>query len=150
RDLGTALAAVERELAAADLHNLVERLRAAYGADAIAGPEARAVAEQCRRLWAGRGLIAARLGPGWARGAREDLLDLAILWADLQGRTGGGPQGRRAALAVLAEAERLCGPAAALARERAAHAAALGLAAPPAPPPETAWDHFTLGRSLFL
>jgi tetratricopeptide (TPR) repeat protein len=94
-------------------------------------------------------------GPALEPVVRDDLLDLAIFWADLQVRLAppaGKGEARRKALAVLAEAEALFGPSRVLDEERKLHGAPLtpdpGTAdrSPRAPP--TAWEHYALGRAL--
>jgi hypothetical protein len=96
-------------------------------------------------------------GPGLEPAVREDLLDLAIVWADLQVRlapTDGKEEARRRALTALAEAEALCGPSLVLDEERRLHAApgrpaGRGARAPGREgAPDTAWDHYALGRAL--
>src|SRR5262249_62434232 len=97
-----------------------------------------------------RGRVADRAGgpreEGAVEQARADLIDLALLWSDLKRRLRPGDESARAeAREVLAEAETLCGPSAALARERQA----LGGAAPQAQPAgRTPWERLALGRSL--
>jgi tetratricopeptide (TPR) repeat protein len=90
---------------------------------------------------------------------RSDLLDLAILWADLHVQVATPDQidqARREALQVFAEAEREFGTSIVLSRERQKVAAALGrddLASQAAQQvaaltPQTAWEHYAIGRSL--
>jgi tetratricopeptide (TPR) repeat protein len=90
---------------------------------------------------------------------QADLLDLAILWADLRVRSAAGEgatQAHREALGVLAEAEARLGPSPALDRERQTHAEALGLhdlaktaaRAAAERAPRTPGEHYALGRSL--
>jgi tetratricopeptide (TPR) repeat protein len=155
------VARAERGQAAVDLHELCERLRPLYGADRLPPGQVAAAEEQCRRLWGRREVIADRLGSGPGGGpVRADLLDLALLWSQLHTRhaaPGRRGKAREEALAVLAEAETLCGPSRVLLLERAAHARALGregeaeAAARAAAelPPRTAWEHYALGRAYF-
>jgi Flp pilus assembly protein TadD len=79
---------------------------------------------------------------------RADLLDAAVLWADFHTRRAEPNEvaaARREALGVLAEAQQLLGPSAALARERQALG---GPAAGNEPGPRTAWEHYAVGRLL--
>ena len=106
------------------------------------------------------GRCAEALEPEIAQRLRTDLLDLAILWADLRVRLTSEheaeAEARRDALRILDEAERLFGASPVLAHERQSHAAALGLTevarlaarrrAELAP--KSAWEHYALGRSL--
>jgi eukaryotic-like serine/threonine-protein kinase len=72
---------------------------------------------------------------------RRDLTEASVLWSHARGRE----DGPLAALAVLAEAETLLGPSPVLSRERAD----LGGPSPViVPEPRTAWEYYTLGRSL--
>ncbi len=105
-------AARRREQVARDLSALADRIRFLYDPNSLSPGEARALEERCGALWEMRDLVlersAAELQPGAEQRARTDLLDLAILWADLRVR-GAGPAGprraRQEALAVLDEAE---------------------------------------------
>jgi serine/threonine protein kinase/tetratricopeptide (TPR) repeat protein len=162
-ELRAQLRLVERAQAASELHRFVERIRGFYGVDLVSPGQAQAVEVHCHEFWQKRRLIAERLEPQPAPEAveqiRTDLLDLAIVWADLRVRRLSGAQARAArseALQVLADAEALFGPSVVLSAERQAHAAALGLtdtaeaAARRAVSltPRTAWEHYALGRSL--
>jgi serine/threonine protein kinase/tetratricopeptide (TPR) repeat protein len=141
----------ERGQAARELHALCERLRPLYGAADLPDAEARALAADCLELWRRRGLFADGLDEPGQEQLRADLLDLAVLWADLRaGRAGPGEAhaARAEALKMLNEAEALLGPGCVLARERRDHARALGRAAPDTPAaPRTAWEHYALGRA---
>jgi eukaryotic-like serine/threonine-protein kinase len=116
---------------------------------------------RCRTFWDDRGRVVERLspagGPALEPAAREDLLDLAIVCADLQVRLAPPDrkeEARRQALTVLAEAEALCGPSPVLDEERRRHAApgrpaGCGARAPGRDgAPDTAWEHYALGRAL--
>jgi serine/threonine protein kinase/tetratricopeptide (TPR) repeat protein len=152
----------ERGQKAGELHGLCERLRPLYGADSLSADQARAAAENCRELWQQRELIARRLGQASApesdREVQADLLDLAILWANLRVRqavAGEADAAHREALEVLAQAEALCGLSCVLCQERRTHALALGWTAVAeaarrqgaAMLPRTAWEHYALGRA---
>ncbi len=150
-----------RALAAQQLHAAADRMRFLLDADSLAHRELQALETQCGKIWQARELILdnsqTALEPEMEQRLRTDLLDLAILWADLRVRlTEGDHQTRRDALQVLAEAETLFGPSQALFRERQAHAQALELpeVAQAAAfdmstiAPKTAWDHYALGRFL--
>jgi serine/threonine protein kinase/tetratricopeptide (TPR) repeat protein len=150
----------ERGQVGGDLHALAERVRPLYGADFLPAEEARAVAGQCRTLWEKRELIVGRLGqqpdPDLDQQVQADLLDLAVLWANLRVRLAPpaeAPLARKEALDVLAQAEALFGPSCVLYRERQTLARALGLAdgvaarQSLAPAPRNAWEHYALGRA---
>jgi serine/threonine protein kinase/Flp pilus assembly protein TadD len=160
-ELADGLRRAELGQGAGELHALAEQLRTAYGAEALNPAAARAVEAQCRALWQRRGLILGRLAdptdPDLGRQVRGDLMELAVLGADLRVRlAAGGEAARREALDVLGEAEALFGPGCVLARERQAHAAALGLTElaraagrqADALGPATAWEHVAVGRGL--
>lgn len=146
-----------RGLKAGDLHDLADLIRFRHGLAPPSADEARILLRDCRAVWAERAWLtnpsSGALGPEAERRVRTDLLELAVVWADLRVRLS-PPEGldaaRREALGVLDEADRAYGPSLALARERRAYAEALGLAATTdAPPPRarTAWEHYDLGRS---
>jgi tetratricopeptide (TPR) repeat protein len=122
----------------------------------------RTLERRLRRIWESRGRILPQpvegLDEGLLQRLRIDFLDLAILWSDLRVRLAAGsePDARRDALRTLDEAERLFGASPVVARERQAHAEALGLVelareaarARAELAPRTAWEHYALGRSL--
>jgi serine/threonine protein kinase/Tfp pilus assembly protein PilF len=152
----------ERGQLAGELHLLCERVRPLYGADVLPAGQARAVADQCQELWQKRELIVQRLGgqpdPELGQQVVLDLLDLAIVWANLRVRLAAPAEAaaaRREALDVLAQAEALFGPSCVLYQERSALARAQGLtdAAEAAArqgaalTPRTAWEHYALGRA---
>jgi serine/threonine protein kinase/Flp pilus assembly protein TadD len=146
--------------AARELHQLVETMRALYGADGLPLDDARRLEAQARRIWDQRDSIARRLsgpGGGAASEAKGDLIELAILWSDLHLRSATSSQGRSAAceaLDVLLEAERLAGPRRVLCRAQQRYALAAGedqLASEAAGKaarlaPASAWEHYALGR----
>jgi tetratricopeptide (TPR) repeat protein len=157
RELSHQLRLADRAAAGQELHGIVERLRPLYGADELPPAQARALQRQCRSFWEQRGRIADRLlpqpAPALDEQVRTDMLDLAVLWTDLRVRAAGADAkgaARRQALDVLDEAEALFGRSCVLERERHDHAAALGLAPPPAASaePGTPWEHYALGRAL--
>jgi serine/threonine protein kinase len=148
----------ERVRAATELHLACDRLRPLYGADVLPDQQARAVEAHCHELWQNREQIAKCLGPESEAQVRTDLLDLAILWANVRGRLAGSDgagAAHREALAVLAEAEALFGPSCVLFQERRVHALALGQVAEAAAAgrraaelqPRGAWEHYALGRA---
>jgi tetratricopeptide (TPR) repeat protein len=149
--------------AAQDLHQFAERIRGLASGGSLP-PEARAVAAHCHTFWERRGWITERLGSLPDLQLREqiktDLLDLAVLGADLRVRLAPVNEvdaSRRQALGMLADAEVLFGPSAVTCSERQAQARALGMteAAETARRegaallPRSAWEHFTLGRARF-
>jgi serine/threonine protein kinase/tetratricopeptide (TPR) repeat protein len=166
RMLGTAEKAQTialRAAAAGDLHRLTDRLRFLYGMAHFPPETLRELDAGCRDLWLNRRMIADWLSPSLGSDAqadvRNDLLDLAIYWADL--KVARAPlslkqEARREALVVLNEAETLLGPSAVVEQERKFHGAVRresvrgDLARGPGQKPasHTAWEHYALGRSL--
>jgi tetratricopeptide (TPR) repeat protein len=131
------LLAARQGAAAAKLHAVTERLRLLAGGEALSADEVRALEARCRTAWEARHVVGEQ--------AREDLIDLALLWAELKERLAAPQKASRAELlAVLAEAEVLCGPDAALADAR--HV--LDERAGSVPPARTFHEHAALGRSL--
>ena len=145
---------------AAQLHGLADRVRFLYAA----GP---AATDAARKLEASPGGDLARpradrpaTGGGGGRAGtarlRTDLLDLAILWADLRVELAGEamrPEAHREALRTLAEAEADWGPSVVLTQERRFHAEAIGGRDDAAPQadgmaPRTAWECYAMGRAL--
>src|SRR5262249_35566879 len=124
RDLEGQLRLAKRAQAADDLHNLVDRIRFLYGAESPAAGS-RALGTRCRAVWEERqrilDLFGVELEPAIEQRIRTDLLDLALLWADLRVRRAPRKEAesaRREALQVLAEAEALLGPSPLLFRQR--------------------------------
>ncbi|MBV8314739.1 MAG: tetratricopeptide repeat protein [Planctomycetaceae bacterium] len=157
RALGDELALALRDGRAADLHRLVDLIRFRYGIDPPPPEEARTLTRRGRALWKARSeLLAPGVGrrePEVERGIRADLLDFALVWADLRVRSAPAAEAddaRREALRVLEEAEDLLGPSPAIDRERRTHAGPLGRAGSSPTPsalPKSAWEHYDLGRS---
>jgi tetratricopeptide (TPR) repeat protein len=152
-----------RAQAAGDLHDLAERLRFRYDAEAIPSADWQALEMQAGALWRKRDLILSQVGsglrPDLEQQVHSDLLDLAILWSGLHVRLAGDDLTRpyrKDALGVLQEAERLFGPTRVLCLEMQEHAQALGRpdearrAAQRAQDlaPVSAWDHQALGCHL--
>ncbi len=146
-----------------ELHSLVERLRFLDGLDALPADRLRNLEAGCREVWRGRFRLTnptdTPLAPEIERRIRTDLLDLAILWADLRVRLAPADQlhqARREALQVLAQAEAELGTSVVLSREQQVYAEALGLAdearrasnAAGQLEPRTAWEHYMVGRAM--
>lgn len=144
----------ERAMIASELHRLTDRLRFLSSAFDLPSKSLRAIAPSCRAFWEGRTKIVQRLSPKEASPldptVRDDLLDLAIFWADLQVRLAsptGQTEARLQAIEVLQEAEILFGPSPVLDEQRRqyGHPVAAGKQTSG---PLSAWEHYALGRSL--
>jgi serine/threonine protein kinase/Flp pilus assembly protein TadD len=139
-----------------ELHRLADRVRFLDGAADGPVEQLRGLEACCDALWQKRCCVLHRVGamndPKLRQMVHEDLLDLALVWADLHVRLappGEADEARRQALVVLAEAEALCGPSAVLDEERQRHGG---------PPPPggrvpgkdaaTAWQRCALARAL--
>ena len=151
-----------RGQAAEQLHVLTNQIRLYCGDEGRTLKEVQTLEEHCQKIWNTRGLlvkpVGARLEPALEEQIQADMLDLAILWAELRSRS--APADRvqevcRDALQLLTEAEKLLGSSIILTRERQAYlekldeAPAAGGAAPLATElvPQTAWEHLYMGRS---
>jgi serine/threonine protein kinase/Flp pilus assembly protein TadD len=150
-DLRGALGQARRQWAVQELHLLADRVRYLYPFDTLPGPALRELEASCRKAWANRGPIRERLAVGpAAEDVQADLLDLALLGAELRARCAqaddrtSSQEGKQ----VLAEAEAEFGPSAALARARCRAGAPAGEVAAESPEPRTAWEHYALGRML--
>jgi tetratricopeptide (TPR) repeat protein len=154
-----------RRLASAeDLHDIADRVRFAALSASVPEGDLRGLEQSCRALWDNRTRILALHGAGTppdetTRRVRADLLDVAIIRADLRLRLARGDRAdevRRDALRLLAEAEEEFGPNAVLLRERERLARALGRQEEARAaarrraerPPTTAWEYCALGRRL--
>jgi eukaryotic-like serine/threonine-protein kinase len=148
---------------AQQLHEIADRFRLLYGSEAIPAAKLEVLRAQCREFWDKRDLILERLGTERKTAIQDrihqDLLDLAILGADMRVRLAGKngiTTARQEALEVLAQAEALFGNSAVLYHERRVHAEALGLLEIAGEarhlaaecPPRKAWEHYAVGRSL--
>jgi serine/threonine protein kinase len=142
---------------ATQLHGLADRVRLLYAAGPMPTATARKFEGRLAEIWRAREQIDRRLADEAARARlRADLLDLAILWADLRvalADESARPEAHREALRTLAEAEADWGPSPVLSQERRFHAEAIGrredTARPDAgPAPRTAWESYAIGRAL--
>jgi serine/threonine protein kinase/tetratricopeptide (TPR) repeat protein len=147
-----ARAEADRAAAARELHQLADRLRFLYGAEPSPLDGLVALEALCRAFWDKRGRVVERLsltpGATLEPAVRDDLLDVAIVSADLRvspAPPDGKEQARREAVAVLDEAEALCGPSPVVDAERRLYGAA---ARRSGRAPETAWEHWALARAL--
>jgi serine/threonine protein kinase len=147
--------AADRAGAVRELHQLADRVRFLYGADHLAPEALQGLEGCCRTFWKDRERVVERLrtagGAALEAAARDDLLDLAIFWADLQIHLtppASKEAARRQALTVLAQAEALLGPSPVLDEERVLHDASGRSAGRSVRVPETAWEHYALSRAL--
>lgn len=157
----------KRQDTTAQLRQLMNRIRLHHAVTNLTPSALGQLQQASQDLWARRGEI---LALNKEHGRRDDidqqvetdLLDLAVIWADIQVRLypTPGPQRQQAlrnALQTLADAEALFGPKLTLYRQRQTYAQALGLDdlartaahAVAAVPAHTAWDHYSSGRSLY-
>jgi serine/threonine protein kinase/Flp pilus assembly protein TadD len=146
-------AAADRSAAVGELQQLADRVRFLYGADHLPFQDLQALKERCAALWEQRQRVAERVSAGGPPEpvVRENLLDLALFWADLQvrlARPAEKDEARRQALAVLDQAEALLGPNPVLGAERTAYGAARQPPGLKVPAVHTAWEHCALGRVL--
>jgi eukaryotic-like serine/threonine-protein kinase len=145
---------VERVRVARELHRLTDRVRFLYSTFQHTFKDLHAIVPSCRSFWESRTKIVERLSADDASllgpSVQEDLLDLAIFWAELQVRLAPPAErkeARKKALAVLNEAEALFGPSPVLDEERRYY----GQPAPARNQPSrplSAWEHSALGRAL--
>lgn len=132
------------------LHRTTEELRFLCDTPSWGPGQARALDEPCAQLWAARDRLLQEANGTDAERVRADLLDLAILGAELHVRaTDGQAPARREALTRLDEAEALLGGGPVLDLARRLEREALGEPAGPASerPARTAWEHYALGRA---
>jgi serine/threonine protein kinase/tetratricopeptide (TPR) repeat protein len=157
--LEASLRQARRLASAAELHTIADLVRFWALAEKAPVEKLRKLEKSCRALWDQRARILAFQGGDAgqdkaAQQVRADLLDLAVLGADLRVRL--APADRAAAargeaLRLLEQAEEAFGPNAVLLRQREELARALGRGADArgaAMPPQTAWEHSALGRRL--
>ncbi len=160
QSLQAQLTIAKRARLADTLHQLVERLRFLESSEVGPAAKLSELEAKCRRVWQARDQIVQPDTPTSSleieENLRTDLLDLAVMWADLRIRLAPESQSERArrdALEVLDEAQRLCGSSPVLELARRECSTALDPGAPgdssPPPAPRTVWEHYAVGRSLF-
>jgi tetratricopeptide (TPR) repeat protein len=159
--LRTELTLAKRARLANALHELVERLRFVDSFETVPTAKLRELEAGCSTVWRARESIAqldsTASSPDVERQLRTDLLDLALLWVELRIRlapSGQAGQERHQALRLLDEAQQLCGPSPILDLARHEFSSALdpggsSVASSPASPPQTVWEHYAVGRSLY-
>jgi eukaryotic-like serine/threonine-protein kinase len=156
QELAKQLRLAKRAQKADDLNHLADVIRFRYGISPPSGEEAQTLTKHIRLIWEERNLLL-ETGPESpvseiTQQIRTDLLDLAVVWANLRVRmapTGKLDEARQEALQVLNEAESACGTSLALSRERRSYTHALGLI--DSHPelelsPQTPWEHYNLGQ----
>ncbi len=160
RTLHERLAQSQRAKLADGLHALVGQLRTVDSLERVPADKLQELIAGCATIWQSRELILRSVAGAGADGARAqvpaDLLDLVILWTELQLRLAGAGQHApvlSAALEHLHEVERLCGHSRALAiarqhYEASPRATGLDPSAAGRLAPQTAWEHFLVGRWL--
>jgi serine/threonine protein kinase len=143
---------------AVQLHDLADRVRFLYAAGPSTPGAARKLENRLAEFWRARNQIDRQLADEGDAAARDrlraDLLDLAILWADLRvelAEEAARPAAHREALRTLARAEADWGPSPVLSQERRFHAEAIGQSEGAEPQagglvPRTAWEYYALGR----
>jgi len=139
-----------------DLHALAEQVRGLLDFEHLPPARLTALNQSCRAFWDRRWQLQSWLEKSPSREAKEDLLDVILLAAELQVRQAERELtdvARHQALKDLAEAERLFGPSSVLDQESDRHRRALKL--PPQgrsypQPPRTVWENLALGRTLLL
>jgi eukaryotic-like serine/threonine-protein kinase len=161
QSLRAELSLAKRARLAGVLHDLVEQLRFVDSFETVPASKLRELEVGCSTVWQARVQIAQinteTSSPEVERGLRTDLLDLALLWADLRIRLapdGQAAQERHNALRLLDEAQQLCGPSPILDLARQEYSSASDPDASPvasglASVPQTVWEHYAVGRWLF-
>jgi serine/threonine protein kinase len=147
-----ARAASNRVAMVARLEQLTDRMRFLYGPAPFPQEALDELEESCRAIWDNRRQVVERLSSGAGQPlepvVRERLLEVAIVWADLQVRRAspiGKKAARQQALVVLGQAEQLLGPSCVLDEERVRHGDVRDIRGVP---PSTAWEHYARARSL--
>jgi eukaryotic-like serine/threonine-protein kinase len=142
---------------AGEIHTLADRVRLLHAAGLVPARTARRIEDRLAQIWRVRKHIDVRLADEATRARLHvDLLDMAILWAELRVELAGEaarPQAHEDALRTLAQAEADWGSSPVLAQERRFHSEAIGRRADTAEPdaditPRTAWEWYAIGRGL--
>jgi serine/threonine protein kinase/Tfp pilus assembly protein PilF len=153
RQVDAAKTADKRVRLRQELSRQVERLHFLLGVDHLPATALHRLESSVGALWERRFLIQEQLSPGASREVNQDLLDLALCWAEMHARLADPGQAviaHQQALHVLEEAEELFGSTAPLEQQRQVHRRALGQSQREAPswprPPRTTWEFTMLGR----
>ena len=146
------------------MHHFADLVRLRHGFTPPKGEEGWKFIHDGRAMWEERDRLlnseAGSLDPEIEQRIRTDLLELAVVWADLRVRLASKAdvdQARREAILVLDQAEASCGPSPSLNRERRAYARAwdspshlLALIPRLGPPGSTmTWDGLTSAQDWF-
>ena len=132
----------------------MERLHLLAGSDHLSPRDLRTADERCRTVWEMRSLVTGQssmpLGERDGQHARDDLIDLVLMWTDLKQRVAPDDQAFKAeSRIVLGEVQWLCGPSHAVARAEAWPSTGRLEKPAHAPIAKTFHDHAALGRALF-
>jgi serine/threonine protein kinase/tetratricopeptide (TPR) repeat protein len=163
RDLQAARAVAQQGYLVQKLHSVVEQMRGSFKEDGSPRSDVSRLESEVRRLWDQRHVIlnSQTSQHNWSLAqVKEDLIELAIFWAETNIRRADEANRQQAAgesLEVLLYVERLAGRrfvlcqkqqelAAMVGRRDVAEQAALKVASLK---PASAWEHFALGRSAF-
>jgi tetratricopeptide (TPR) repeat protein len=153
----------EQARTTAELHRVADRVRFLCGADLPPLDRIRDLEKQCWVIWERRDEIIEHLSrsdsPQTNEGIQADLLDLAIIWTELHvqlAKAGEIQASCQKALEILNQTEARFGPSPVLFQQRLVYAKRAGLkeVADAAGrrasemPPRSAWEHYSLGRSL--
>ncbi len=135
-----------RGLAVVELHKLADELRFWADPAALSPNQRAALANSCGKVWAQRTALAdASLGPlpdNLETQVREDLLDVALLWAELTDTPTEAP------IQALKDAEAMLGASPVLSWERKKLCEPGTVVPPPTEAVKTAWEFHALGRAL--
>jgi tetratricopeptide (TPR) repeat protein len=147
----------------AELHRVADRVRFLCGADFPPPDRMHDLEKQCWAIWERRDEIieclSSSASPQGNQHVQADLLDLAILWTEFHVQLANASETKAScqeALDVLDQAEERFGPSPVLLQQRKVYAQAAGLIdlaqaagrRAPEMAPRSAWEHYSLGRSL--
>jgi tetratricopeptide (TPR) repeat protein len=139
----------ERGRLAVELHAVADRIRFQHADELPTGAAASALSRLCETIWLRRERLLGEPAGGFDERVRTDLLEVAVVWADLCS----GPipnTGLRVpspeAMRILDEAEASYGPSFAIDLRRSALNATDLFE--PLRRPSSSWQHYDLGRAL--
>ena len=141
----------QRGRMANELHDLADQIRFRHGIELPADEDARALLQHCRTILDQRNRLVQSgggFGPGAEQRVKSDLLEIAVVWADLRvrlARPNDLDEAKRDALAVLDQSDASYGPSLAIDLRRKALGRKIA-ATNTITAPRTAWEHYDLGR----